>query len=114
MRFSFYCIEDEIEYRFNDKVLPIDGFEITDERALRMPAGVGSPGSPPAGFSAHWFRFRLDVDDVVRGENTIEIEVRNLEASAGFVRSLNGVEIQMRYKDFVRPEGLGVSRVAPI
>ena len=114
MRFSFYCIEDEIAYRFNGKVLPIEDFEITDERALRIPSAESSPGSAPAGFSAHWFRYRLDVDDVVLGENTLEIEVRRLEASAGFARSLNGVEIHMRYKDFVRPEGLAVSRVAPL
>ena len=87
---------------------------VSRSRVSNGETSFGSETAAPAGFSAHWFRYRLDVDDVVRGENTLEIEVRRLEASAGFVRSLNGVEIHMRYKDFVRPEGLAVSRVAPL
>ena len=38
--------------------------------------------------------------------------MKKLEARAGFARSINGAEILVRYKDFVRPEGLGRERIA--
>ena len=68
----------------------------------------------PLGMSAHWFRYKLEIDDVKRGENLLEIETKKQAPKAGFVRSVNGVEILMRYKDYVRPEGLDVQRVAPM
>ena len=67
----------------------------------------------PLGFSAHWFRFYLAPEEIKHGANRIEIEVKKLQERAGFVRSINGAEILVRYKDFVRPEGLELERVAP-
>ena len=113
IRFSFFCIEDEVEIRFNGRVLPIEEAEITDERALSMPARPVNPIEAPLGFSAHWFRYKLDIDLLKRGENTLEVEVKKLAKTAGFKRNVNGVEIQTRYKDFERPQGLEVDRVAP-
>ncbi len=115
IRFSFYCIEDDVEIRFNGRVLPFEEAEITDERALNMQVRLREfmPIQAPLGMSAHWFRYRLDVDDLKRGENTLEIETKKQSKAAGFARSVNGVEIQTRYKDFERPLGLGVESVAP-
>ena len=115
LRFSFFCIEDEIEFRFNGRLLPWADAEITDERALTI--AVKLAGSmhiqAPLGMSAHWFRYKLELEDIERGDNTLEIVTRRLTKTAGFTRSLNGVEIQTRYRDFLRPEGLEVERIAP-
>ena len=115
IRFSFFCIEDEIEFRFNNRVLPWEDAEITDERALTIQVKLAGSMQvqAPLGMSAHWFRYRLELDDVQGGENTLELEVRKLSPRAGFTRSVNGVEILTRYRDFVRPEGLEVERIAP-
>ena len=115
LRFSFFCIEDEIEMRFNGRVLSRAEAEISDERALTIPVQLAGNMAvqAPLGFSAHWFRFRLAPEEVRRGANRVEIEVKKLEARAGFVRSINGAEILVRYKDFVRPEGLVLERIAP-
>ena len=115
LRFSFFCIEDEIEMRFNGRILSRAEAEISDERALTIPIQLagGMAVQAPLGFSAHWFRFRLAPEEVRRGANRVEIEVKKLEARAGFVRSINGAEILLLYKDFVRPEGLVLERIAP-
>ena len=115
IRFSFFCIEDDIEIRFNGRILPWEDAEITDERALsiRVKLAGGMSVQAPLGMSAHWFRYKLEVADLKRGENTLEIACREFAKKAGFTRSVNGVEIQTRYKDFVRPEGLEVERIAP-
>lgn len=114
VRWSFFCPEDEIEIRLNSTPLPIEEAEVTDERALRIRAQFRSGIDAPLGFSAHWFRYRLDKDLLRRGENVIEIETKRLAKTAGFARSVNGIEIQTRYRDFVRPEGIkGVDRVDP-
>lgn len=63
--------------------------------------------------SAHWFRYRLRPEELKRGANEVRIHVRRCAPRAGFARSVSGVEIQTRYRDFVRPAGLGVERVAP-
>ena len=114
IRFSNFCIEDEIEIRFNGKVLPVEDAEITDERALKIPAQFPYPVMAPSGFAAHWFRYRLAMGLLKQGENTLEIEIKKLTKTADWSRCVNGVEIQTRYKDFVRPQGLGVNRVAPL
>lgn len=115
LRFAFFCIEDEIEMRFNGRVLSRADAEIHDERALTIPLQLAGNMAvqAPLGFSAHWFRFRLAAEEIRRGANRVEIEVKKLAARAGFARSINGAEILVRYKDFVRPEGLGRERIAP-
>ncbi len=115
LRFSFFCIEDEIEFRINGRPLPWEEAEINDERALTIPVKLAGSMhlQAPLGMSAHWFRYRLDLDDLQAGENVIEIECRRFDAKAGFARSLNGLEIKTRYRDFVRPEGMSMERVAP-
>lgn len=115
LRLFSFCIEDEIEFRFNGRVLPWDEAEITDERALTIQVKLAGNMSvqAPLGSSAHWFRFKLGLDELKRGDNVVEVEVKKLDAKAGFTRSLNGVEIQTRYKDFKRPEGLEAEYIAP-
>ncbi len=115
IRFAFFCVEDEIVIRFNNRVLPIEEAEITDERALVMAMQPrGSPLEAPLGMSAHWFRYRLDLDLLREGENLVSVEVVRMERTAGFTRSLNGIEIQTRYRNFDRPEGLERQTVAPL
>jgi hypothetical protein len=113
IRLSNFCVEDEVEFRFNGKILPIEEAEITDERALRIPGQFPGPIMAPLGFTAHWFCYRLDVGLLRQGENTLEVETKRLTRTADWTRCVNGVEIQTRYKDFVRPQGLGVERIAP-
>jgi hypothetical protein len=115
LRFAFFCIEDEIEMRFNGRVLSRDEAEISDERALAIPVALAGSMAlqAPLGFSAHWFRFRLAPAEIKRGANRVEIEVKKLDGRAGFARSVNGAEILVRYRDFARPEGLTLERVAP-
>jgi hypothetical protein len=115
IRFSFFCIEDEIEIRFNGRVLPIGDAEITDERALRIATIMagGMDVQAPFSMSAHFFKYVLELDDLVQGENTLEVETKRQEKTAGFTRSVNGVDIQVRYKQFERPQGLTEERIAP-
>ena len=98
LRFSFFCIEDDIEFRFNGMALPWEEAEITDERALTIPVRLAGSMhlQAPLGMSAHWFRYKLELDNIKRGENTIEITAKHFTKTAGFARSLNGVEIQTR------------------
>ena len=115
LRFSFFCIDDDVEFRFNGRVVPWEDAEITDERGLTMATKLAGSMNiqAPLSMSAHWFRFRLERDEVRRGENIVEVECRSKDGRAGFTRSLNGVEILMRYRDMERPEGLRIDRVAP-
>ena len=113
--FQFYCPEDDVEMRFNGRTLDLDEAEITDERALFFPVrlyGTQELQAPLAG-SYHWFRFRLDVDSVRRGENILEVDVKRCEPRAAFTRSLSGVELNMRYRDMERPLGLKQDRISP-
>ena len=41
------------------------------------------------------------------------VEVRSFEKTAGFDRTVSGVEVQTRFRDFVRPEGLSIERMPP-
>ncbi|MBK36811.1 MAG: hypothetical protein CME26_14950 [Gemmatimonadetes bacterium] len=115
IRFNSFCIDDKIEIRFNDRALSLDAAELTDERALAMADKPGkvTPIEAPMGMSAHWFRFMLDIDLLQRGTNTLEVEVKRFGELADFERSINGVEVRTRYKDFERPRGLEVSRIDP-
>ncbi len=113
LRMSFFCIEDDVEFRFNGRVLPWEDAEITDERALFMATKLAGDMciQAPLGMSAHWFRYKLGLDDVRQRENLVEVECRRKDERAGFTRSVNGVEILMRYRDMERPEGLGMQRI---
>ncbi len=115
IRFSFFCVEDEIEIRFNGRALPLAEAEVTDERALVIATKMagGMDVQAPFGMSAHFFKYILELDDIVQGHNTLEVETKRQEKTAGFTRSVNGVEIQVRYKEFERPLGLSVERVDP-
>lgn len=116
IRFSFFCVEDDIEIRFNGRVLQIERAEVNDERALRIATVMagGMDVQAPFAMSAHFFTFVLELDDLVQGRNVLEVETRHQEKTAGFTRSVNGVEIRVRYKEFERPIGLDVERVAPV
>ncbi len=115
LRFAHFCVEDDVEFRFNDRVLLIADAEVTDERALRLPLSPrGSPFEGPQSMAAHWFRWQLDIDLFREGGNVVEVEIRRLDKLAGFTRSLNGVELRTRYKDFARPQSLEVERLAPL
>lgn len=116
VRFSYFCVEDEYEIRFNGQALSLDDAEITDERGLKMQTILVGDMSlqAPLGMSAHWFRFALPIELVRRGDNLLEVEMFKFEPRAAFTRSINGVEVLMRYKDMERPEGFGVERVSPL
>jgi hypothetical protein len=115
LRFSFFCIDDDVEMRFNGRVLDRAEAEVADERALTMAVRLagGMEIQAPGGMSAHWFRFPLAPDEVRPGRNLVEVECRRQDPRAGFARGLNGVELFLRYRDFERPEGLEMERIAP-
>lgn len=113
IRLADFCAEDQVEFRFNGRALPMEKAEITDERALRIPAQFPGPIMAPLGFAAHWLRWRLEVELLKRGENILEVQTRKLARTADWVRWVNGVEVQTRYRDFTRPRGLEVERIAP-
>ncbi|MEW6750531.1 MAG: hypothetical protein AB1505_06085 [Candidatus Latescibacterota bacterium] len=115
LRFASFCVEDDLAIRCNGRDLPRQDAEVTDERALRMPIDLpaGMQLQAPLGMAAHWLRYELPPELLRRGANGLEIEVRRLAPRAGFARSLSGMEVQTRYRDFVRPQGLGVERIAP-
>jgi hypothetical protein len=113
VRLADFCVEDQVEFRFNGRPLPLSQAEIADERALRIPAQFPAPVMAPLGFAAHWFCWRLPAGLLRRGKNMLEVETRKLARTAAWVRWVNGVEVQVRYRDFVRPQGLGVERIAP-
>ena len=119
IRFCNLCIEDDIEFRLNGVILTRDEAEITHYRGVPMRAwdrlqSFGNPIQARNMFIAHWFRWHLALDLLRRGLNTLEVETRRLEASAGYERSVNGVEIQVRYNEFIWPEGLDIERMEPI
>ncbi len=114
IRFAEFCVEDDIEIRFNGQVLPFEDAEITDERATRILARLRTPGvEAPDTIGGFWFRYRLDLDLLKQGDNTLEVEARSFEKTAGFDRKISGVEVQTRFRDFVRPEGLSIERMPP-
>ena len=73
---------------------------------------AGMEVQAPFGMSAHFFSYTLELDDLVQGYNILELETKRQEKTAGFTRSVNGVEVRVRYKEFERPAGprCGASR----
>ncbi|MBM3932853.1 MAG: hypothetical protein FJ319_00865 [SAR202 cluster bacterium] len=115
VRFSDFCVEDEIEIRFNGRVMARSEAEVTDERALQMKIKPRtSPLFAPLRMAAHWFRYSLPIDILKQGENVLEVTVVKMSKSAGFARYINGVEVLTRYKEFIRPESLKQERVEPV
>ncbi len=119
VRFCNLCIEDGVEFRLNGVTLSRDEAEITHYRGVTIRGwarlqSFGNPIKAGNGFIAHWFRWHLAIDLLRQGANTLEVETKRLEPSAGNERTTNGVEIQVRYNEFVWPEGLDVERVDPI
>ena len=96
-----------------EPILTIRDAEISDYHATRILAKFRSTIQAPDSFGGYWFKYKLDVDLLKQGDNTLEVEAKRFEPTAGFTRSISGVEIQTRYKDFVLPEGLNVERMAP-
>ena len=114
LRHQNFPVEDEIRIRFNGHLLPLEEFEVTDERALRIPVRLRRPIGAPSGFAAHWLRTKLDRDLLQPGENTIEILATKLTPTASWKRFVSGVEIRTRYRSFARPEGIeGANRIEP-
>ena len=105
IRFSFFCVEDEIEFRFNERVLPLDKAEITDERALRMATVMagGMDVQAPFGMSAHFFDFTLELDDLVQGDNVLEIETKRQETDRRLHTQRQRVEVPRRYRSSSAP-----------
>lgn len=101
--FRFFCVEDDVSIRFNGTAMPIDEAEIQKVSGGLLQRDGGT----------YWFRYRLDLDLLKRGENIVEISLDKATKSAGFARTVTGVEIHTRYKDFARPEGLGPETIAP-
>ena len=94
--FQFFCVEDDVDMRFNGHALGVEDAEVQE---------------PVRG--TYWFYYRLPPEVIKRGDNTLEIEITRKEKTAGFARTVNGVEVMTRYKDPERPEGLNPSRVVP-
>ena len=61
----------------------------------------------------YWLRWRLDANVLRKGENVLEIGIVKKEPTAGFARTLTGVEVHVRYREFDRAESLDVATVAP-
>ena len=119
LRFANLCIEDDFEIRVNGKTLPREDAEVSQYRGVMVPGWdrlqqFGNPVAATNGFIGHWFRFRLPVDTLLQGENAVQIETRTLEPSARYERSLNGIEVHVRYAEFARPESFDIERVTPI
>ena len=55
----------------------------------------------------------MDLKSPMSVLQNVLVEMKKFDARAGFTRSINGVEVLMRYKDMQRPEGFDVERVAP-
>lgn len=115
LRFAFFCVEDDIEIRLNDHHLDFDKAETTDERALTIKTQLPDIMELDAhsAMSAHWFTFTIDADLLRQGDNILEIETRQIAPAADFKRTLNGVEIEIRYKTFERPLGFNGQQVDP-
>ncbi len=66
-----FPVEDEIRIRFKRAALPLERFEMTDERALRIPVRLARPIEAPSGFAAHWLRTKLDRELLKQGETRL-------------------------------------------
>ena len=96
LAFQQFCVEDEV-------ALSLNGTDLTIERSNIYEPSRGQ----------YWLRWRLDPGTVRKGENVLEIGIVKREPTAGFARTLTGVEIHLRYREFDRPETLDTVTVPP-
>ena len=96
LAFQQFCVEDDVALSFNGEPLTIDRTNIYE---------------PSRG--QYWLRWRLEASAVRKGENVLEIEIAKKEPTAGFARTLTGVEILVRYREFDRAESLDAATVPP-
>ena len=96
LTFKQLCVEDEVAFRFNGRDLPVESKAIHEPRR-----------------GLYWLRWTLDAGEVVQGENTVELEILSKERTAGFDRTLTGVEIHLRYTEFDLPEALDPVKIPP-
>ena len=96
LAFQQFCVEDEV-------ALSLNGTDLTIERSNIYEPSRGQ----------YWLRWLLDPATIRKGENVLEIGIVKREPTAGFARTLTGVEIHLRYREFDRPETLDTVTVPP-
>ncbi len=96
LSFQQFCVEDNVAMSLNGEDLTIDRANIYE---------------PSRG--QYWIRWRLEASAIRKGENVLEIGITNKEPTAGFARTLTGVEIHVRYREFDRAESLDTATVPP-
>ena len=96
LAFQQFCVEDDVALSLNGDGLTIDRANIYE---------------PSRG--QYWLRWRLDASAIRKGENVLEIGIVKREPTAGFARTLTGVEIHARYREFDRAESLDAATVLP-
>ena len=96
LAFQQFCVEDEV-------ALSINGADLTIDRSNIYEPSRGQ-------YSLRW---RLDASAIRKGENVLEIAITKKEPTAGFARTLTGVEVHVRYREFDRAESLDVATVPP-
>ena len=96
LAFQQFCVEDEVALSFNGEPLAIERSNIYE---------------PSRG--QYWLRWRLEASAVRKGENVLEIGIAKKEPTAGFARTLTGVEVHVRYREFDRAESLDAATVPP-
>ncbi|MBM3932738.1 MAG: hypothetical protein FJ319_00270 [SAR202 cluster bacterium] len=109
--FVDYCADDKVEVVFNGRNLRWEDAEIVNEGAARIPGTFPAKLKDKPGYNAHWFQYKLEMDDLKRGENSLEVELKYHEPTSGWTSRINQVEIQTRYRDFERIPSFGVERV---
>ena len=99
VRFAFFCVEDTVGVAFNGEPLQLsEATESSEERALRiatiMPSGIPADGiDAPWGMSAHFYTWALPVGLLEEGWNQLAVTLLERCPSAGFERSVNGLEV---------------------
>lgn len=106
-----YCADDQVEIAFNGKSLGWPETEVINEGAARVPGTFPTKLKDMPGYNAHWLQFKLGMDDLQRGENLVEIELKKHEATSGWTSRINQIEIQTRYKEFERIPSFAVERI---
>ncbi|MCY4527591.1 MAG: hypothetical protein OXD46_00985, partial [Chloroflexi bacterium] len=96
LAFQQFCVEDEVALSLNEAALTIERTNIYE---------------PSRG--QYWLRWRLDATALKKGENVLEIAITKKEPTAGFARTLTGVEVHVRYREFDRAESLDAATVPP-